>query len=207
MIPSKKLQFTAQILPPAALPSVTLSGQGLAVFGLTALLVSLPATGLLLLDSRLPALAVTFGALAQLGTALAEWRRHNTFGATFFAAFGLFWLSLFALVVAPAAGWGTAPDSVALASYFALWGGFSAILFDAVPRGTRTLRLLLLALVAFFFLSSAAAASGGAFARTAAGVGGLLLGLVAFGRGAGEVLGRRRAAGTIDDEGRGRRQR
>lgn len=161
-------------------PTDSLSAPGLLAFGATASLINLHGSGLIALDGRILSLGIVFGALGQLLAATSEWRRGNTLGTTLFSSYGLFWLSLFALVVSPGAGWGMAPEGLALAAYFALWGGFSVVLFNATAPAVRTLRFLLLTLAAYFFLSAAAAASEHSALKMAAGYAGLLGGLIAL---------------------------
>jgi succinate-acetate transporter protein len=58
-----------------------------------------------------------------------EWRKGNTFSPRRFVSYGLFWLSLVALIVLAKLGWGAASSIEAMAAYLAMWGLFTAVMF------------------------------------------------------------------------------
>ena len=58
----------------------------------------------------------------------------NTFATTAFLSYGLFWLSLVALIVLPKLGWGAASNETAMAAYLAMWGLFTAVMFIGTLR-------------------------------------------------------------------------
>jgi hypothetical protein len=90
-------------------------------------------------------------ALGQIITGLST-LRSNALRAVAFTGFGLFWLSVLAVELLPAAGYGQSPGPVPQAGYFAMWGVFSLILAQGVGALTRTCRLVFALLTAFLLL-------------------------------------------------------
>ena len=46
-------------------------------------------------------MGIFYGGIAQVIAGILEWKKGNTFGATAFTSYGLFWLSLVAIVLIP----------------------------------------------------------------------------------------------------------
>jgi succinate-acetate transporter protein len=114
----KNLDFTAN---PAPL--------GLLGFGMTTVLLNLHNAGFFAMGSMILAMGIFYGGLAQVIAGIQEWKKNNTFGATAFTSYGLFWLSLVALLVLPKMGLADASDKTAMAAYLAMWGVFTAVMF------------------------------------------------------------------------------
>ncbi|RLI35921.1 hypothetical protein DRO55_04580, partial [Candidatus Bathyarchaeota archaeon] len=77
---------------------------GLMGFGLTTILLNLVNAGLIGIDALgviLP-MGIFYGGLAQVVAGLLEARQGNTFGATAFTSYGLFWFSFVAVNFLPA---------------------------------------------------------------------------------------------------------
>lgn len=64
---------------------------GLLGFGLTTVLLNLHNAGFYPLDSMIMGMGVFVGGIAQVIAGIQEWKKGNTFGATAFSAYGLFW--------------------------------------------------------------------------------------------------------------------
>lgn len=174
-------EITDSFTPPMADLSATyLPSLGLLLFGATAVVVNVHDTGLVPLDSVVLASGLICGGLGQLLVALREWQRKHFFGATAYTAYGLFWLSLIALLVLPGAGVGMAPQAEAMAAYLTIWGFFSAMLFGAISRSSRTLRIVFALLTVFFFLSATGVVSENGIVNLTAGYVGGLCGIVAI---------------------------
>src|SRR5512144_1950868 len=92
---------------------------GLLGFGMTTVLLNLHNAGVYPLDSMILAMGIFYGGLAQIIAGVMEWQKKNTFGATAFVSYGLFWLSLVALLLFPALGWAEKATNVAMAAYLA----------------------------------------------------------------------------------------
>ncbi|MDW7644131.1 MAG: acetate uptake transporter [Desulfuromonadales bacterium] len=117
---------TVSILP---LSSVTVNSAplGLLGLGLTALLFGVHLTGLFTVNSQVLATCMFYGGAGQILVGIMEWRRQHTFCAVTCTAFGLFWISLIALIILPEGHSGAAPQTTELVSYLAMWGLFSFI--------------------------------------------------------------------------------
>jgi succinate-acetate transporter protein len=74
---------------------------GLMGFGMTTILLNLHNAGFIALDTMILAMGIFYGGLAQVIAGVMEWKKGNTFAATAFTSYGMFWLSLVALVVMP----------------------------------------------------------------------------------------------------------
>lgn len=89
--------------------------------------------------------------LGQIVTGLTA-LRINPLRAVAFTGLGLFWLSLLAVELLPAAGYGQLPGRLSQGGYFAMWGFFSLILAQGADRLTRTCRVAFSLLTAFLLL-------------------------------------------------------
>ena len=125
---------------------------GLLGFGMTTVLLNLHNAGLFELNSMILALGICYGGIAQIIAGVMEWRKGNTFATTAFTSYGLFWLSLVALIVIPKIGWATKPDNTAMAAYLAMWGLFTAILFIGTLRLHLAGQIVFGSLTILFFL-------------------------------------------------------
>ncbi len=125
---------------------------GLLGFGLTTVLLNLHNAGFFEINSMILAMGVCYGGIAQILAGIMEWRKGNTFATTAFTSYGLFWLSLVALLVFPKFGWSTAPNETAMASYLAMWGVFTLVMFIGTLRLNRALQVVFATLTILFFL-------------------------------------------------------
>ncbi|BCA80363.1 GPR1/FUN34/YaaH family transporter [Desulfuromonas sp. AOP6] len=117
---------TVSILPLSSV-SVNSAPLGLLGLGLSALLFGLHLTGLFVINSHILAACMFYGGVGQILVGIMEWRRQHTFCAVTCTAFGLFWISLIALIILPEGHSGAAPQTAELVSYLAMWGIFSVI--------------------------------------------------------------------------------
>src|SRR6266567_2210005 len=97
-------------------------------------------------------MGICYGGLAQIIAGIMEWKKSNTFAATAFISYGLFWLSLVTLVVLAKAGLGAPSDEKAMAAYLAMWGLFTAVMFLGTLRLNRALQVVFGSLTILFFL-------------------------------------------------------
>ncbi len=79
---------------------------GLLGFGMTTVLLNFHNAGFYGLDTMILGMGIFYGGLAQIIAGIMEWKKNNTFGTTAFTSYGLFWLTLVALLVLPKMGWG-----------------------------------------------------------------------------------------------------
>ena len=98
------------------------------------------------------AMGICYGGIAQVIAGMMEWRKGNTFATTAFISYGLFWLSLVALIVLTKLGWGAASNDTAMAAYLAMWGLFTLVMFIGSLRLNRALQIVFGTLAILFFL-------------------------------------------------------
>src|SRR3954470_23018998 len=80
---------------------------GLLGFGMTTVLLNLHNAGFFEISGMILAMGIFYGGIAQIIAGIMEWRKGNTFATTAFTSYGLFWLTLVALIVMPKIGWAT----------------------------------------------------------------------------------------------------
>lgn len=161
---------------------------GMMGFGLTTILLNLQNVGALSAGSVVLALGILCGGVAQLVAGLMEWRKRNTFGTVAFVGFGLFWVSLGAMLAAPRLGFGAMGDRSDMAAYLFVWGLFSVVLFVATLKMNRAVMVVFFALTLLFFLLAVADATGSARLQRIAGWEGILCGLGAIYVGAAQIV-------------------
>jgi succinate-acetate transporter protein len=125
---------------------------GLLGFGMTTVLLNMRNAGFFEINSMILAMGICYGGLAQIFAGTMEWRKGNTFATTAFLSYGLFWLSLVALIVLPKFGWAAKSDDTAMAAYLAMWGLFTAVMFIGTLRLNRALQVVFATLTILFFL-------------------------------------------------------
>ncbi len=119
---------------------------GLMGFGMTTVLLNLHNAGFFPMDDLILAMGLFYGGLAQVIAGIMAYRRADTFAMTAFTSYGLFWLSLVAIVQ-----FGDA-DRVFMGWYLFLWGAFTAAMFFGTLRKPRALQVVFASLAALFFL-------------------------------------------------------
>ena len=125
---------------------------GLLGFGMTTVLLNLHNAGFYELNSMILAMGICYGGAAQIVAGIMEWKKGNTFATTAFISYGLFWLSLVALIVLAKLGWGAKSDDTAMAAYLAMWGLFTLVMFIGTLRLNRALQIVFATLTILFFL-------------------------------------------------------
>jgi hypothetical protein len=137
---------------------------GLLAFGMTTVLLNMHNAGFYGLNSMILGMGLFYGGSAQVIAGCMEWKKGNTFATTAFTSYGMFWLSLVALVLLPNLGAviatdGTkqfgiaaATDGTAFAAYLAVWGIFTAVMFIGTLRLSRALQVVFGSLTILFFL-------------------------------------------------------
>lgn len=161
---------------------------GLMGFGMTTVLLNFHNAGFFPLGSMILAMGIFYGGLAQIIAGIMEFRKGNTFGVTAFSSYGLFWLTLVALLVMPRWGGWDAPTSTALGWYMLLWGGFTALMFVGTLRHDFALRFIFASLAILFFLLSASEFTGNAGIGRIAGFEGIVCGASAIYSAMAQVL-------------------
>jgi len=161
---------------------------GLLGFGMTTVLLNLHNVGLYTLDSMILAMGIFYGGLAQIFAGVMEWKKGNTFGTTAFTSYGLFWLSLVALVVLPRMEIISAPAPAAMAAYLVIWGVFTSIMFIGTLKINRALQFVFFSLATLFFLLALSEIFNNPAIRVIAGYEGVVCGMSAIYTGLAQVL-------------------
>lgn len=145
---------------------------GLFCFGITAALFALQQLPIPQPEIHILSLLMLSAAFGQILTGLSA-LRSNTLRAVAFTGFGLFWLSVLAVELLPAAGYGQSPGPLPQAGYFAIWGLFSLVLAQGVEALTRTCRVVFALFTAFLLLLALAHFTGSVTLHHSAAVAGL----------------------------------
>jgi succinate-acetate transporter protein len=125
---------------------------GLLGFGMTTVLLNLHNAGFYELNSMILAMGICYGGVAQVIAGIMEWRKNNTFAATAFISYGLFWLSLVTMIVLTKIGWGAPSNDKSMAAYLAMWGLFTAVMFIGTLRLHVAGQIVFGSLAILFFL-------------------------------------------------------
>ena len=179
-VPGNSIRVTDTTANPAPL--------GLLGFGMTTVLLNIHNAGFTNLDSSILAMGIFYGGAAQIIVGCMEWKKNNTFGATAFTSYGLFWLTLVGLVVMPKLGWVEAPGGVAFSAYLAIWGVFTGVMFIGTLRLNKALQFVFASLTVLFFLLAAGKFADDKTIMKIAGFVGIVCGLSAMYTGLAQVL-------------------
>jgi succinate-acetate transporter protein len=125
---------------------------GLLGFGMTTVLLNLHNAGFYELNTMILAMGICYGGIAQIIAGMMEWRKGNTFATTAFISYGLFWLSLVALIVITKLGWAAKSDDKAMAAYLFMWGLFTFVMFIGTVRLHVAGQIVFGSLTILFFL-------------------------------------------------------
>ncbi|MDG1754705.1 MAG: acetate uptake transporter [Rhodothermales bacterium] len=161
---------------------------GLMGFGMTTVLLNLHNSGLFELGAMILAMGHFYGGIAQIIAGLMEWKKGNTFGTVAFTSYGLFWLTLVALLMMPALGLAEPAENSAMVAYLVMWGLFTAVMFVATLTMNRALQFVFFSLALLFFLLALGDATGNAAIKTFAGWEGIICGLSAIYTALAQVL-------------------
>lgn len=161
---------------------------GLLAFGMTTVLLNLHNAGIFALGSMILAMGIFYGGIAQVIAGIMEWKKGNTFGTTAFTSYGLFWLSLVALLVMPKIGWWDGPENAGMISYFIMWGIFTTVLFVGTLKLNRALQVVFATLALLFFLLAIRDITGSKIIGIITGYEGIFCGFSAIYAGLAQVL-------------------
>jgi len=162
---------------------------GLLGFGMTTVLLNLHNAGFYELNSMILAMGICYGGLAQIIAGIMEWRKNNTFAATAFVSYGLFWLSLVTMIILTKVGWGAPSNETAMAAYLAMWGLFTAVMFIGTLRLHVAGQIVFGSLAILFFLLAIGDFTGASVGfKHATGYEGIFCGFSAIYAGLAQVL-------------------
>jgi uncharacterized protein len=159
---------------------------GLLAFGMTTVLLNMHNAGWFGMSSMILAMGIFYGGLAQVFAGWMEWKKGNTFGTTAFTSYGLFWLTLVFLILAPKWGWTDAPAGMIW--YLFMWGLFTFCLWIATLKHAKALQVVFLTLFILFWLLALGDLTGNAALKSFTGYEGIFCGLSAVYLGIAQVL-------------------
>src|SRR5512146_625449 len=125
---------------------------GLLAFGMTTVLLNMHNAGWFGMSSMILAMGIFYGGMAQIFAGWMEWKKGNTFGTTAFTSYGLLWLTLVFLIVAPKFGWADAPTKGSMVAYLFMWGLFTFCMWIATLKHPRALQVVFFTLFVLFWL-------------------------------------------------------
>ena len=160
---------------------------GLMGFGMTTVLLNMANAGWFPIDTVILSMGIFYGGLAQIIAGIMEWKKGNTFGMTAFTSYGLFWLTLVALLVMQGLGWWKQGPAL-LWPYMFFWGLFTFYMFIGTLRLNRALQAVFGLLTILFWLLALHFYTGSANIAQIAGYEGILTGLAAMYAAAAQVL-------------------
>jgi len=155
---------------------------------LTTVLLNIHNAGLFPMNSMILAMGIAYGGIAQIMACAMEYKKGNTFGTVAFGSYGLFWWSFVLLLVLPKMNLAAAPDELAVASYLAMWGLFTLVMFIGTLKLSRGLQVIFGALAILFFLLAIGDVTGNATITLIAGYEGIFTGFAAVYVGLAQVL-------------------
>jgi len=161
---------------------------GLLGFGITTVLLNLHNAGVFELNSMILAMGIFYGGIAQVIAGIQEWKKNNTFGATAFTSYGLFWLSLVGILTLPKLGLAEVSDANSMGYYLIMWGIFTGVMFIGTLRINGILQFIFGSLTILFILLAVGDWTGNASIKMLAGFEGIICGLSAVYAGLAQVL-------------------
>lgn len=161
---------------------------GLFGFGMTTVLLNIHNAGIYELGSMILAMGIFYGGIAQIIAGIMEWKKKNTFGTVAFTSYGLFWLTLVALIVMPKLGWVDKTSAKGMVCYLTIWGIFTLLLFIGTLKLNRALQVVFGSLALLFFMLAIGDATESAAFKIVTGWEGIFCGLSAMYAAIAQVL-------------------
>lgn len=161
---------------------------GLMGFGMTSILLNIHNAGFFPLTSVILSMGIFYGGIAQIIAGIFEYKKGNTFAATAFSSYGLFWLSLVGLLMLPEIASVQVTSADFLAVYLALWGIFTLFMFVGTLKANRALQFVFASLTVLFALLAIGNMYGNKTILTIAGYEGIICGASAFYLAMAEVI-------------------
>jgi uncharacterized protein len=164
---------------------------GLMGFGMTTVLLNIHNAGFFPISAMILAMGFFYGGMAQVIAGVLEFQKGNTFGMTAFISYGLFWISLVILILAPKWGWIEPTTEAYMGWYLFMWGVFTLFMFFGTLRSNRVSQFVFGTLTILFFLLAARDWTGSHAIGTLAGWEGIICGCSAIYLAMAEVLNER----------------
>ena len=164
---------------------------GLMGFGMTTVLLNIHNAGFFPISAMILAMGLFYGGLAQIIAGILEFKKGNTFAVTAFISYGLFWMSLVALILMPKLGWAEKTPDAYMGWYLFMWGLFTLFMFVGTLRANKVTQFVFGSLTVLFFLLALRDWTGSSAIGTLAGWEGIVCGGSAIYLAMAEVLNER----------------
>ncbi len=161
---------------------------GLLGFGMTTILLNMHNAGFFPLSSVILSMGIFYGGIAQFIAGLIEYKKGNTFGATAFTSYGMFWIALVGLLFLPSMGLAEATSPEFLGVFLAIWGIFTFFMFLGTFKANFVLQFVFGSLTVLFALLAIGNITGNAALLKFAGFEGIICGASAFYLAVAEIL-------------------
>lgn len=153
---------------------------GLLGFGMTTVLLNLHNSGIIEISVVILAMGIAMGGLAQIIAGLMEFKGGNTFGATAFTSYGLFWWSLVIILANPEWLHTSGADETGLGFYLLLWCIYTGFMFIGTLKANRATQLVFGSLTILFLLLALHNFTGSHVLGVVAGIEGIICGAIAI---------------------------
>jgi hypothetical protein len=161
---------------------------GLLGFGLTTVLLNISNAGLIPMSAMILGMGIFYGGIAQVIAGIMEWKKNNTFAATAFISYGMFWMVFVAIKTMPVFGLADAPDGKALSAFLFMWGLFTFVMFIGTLRISKALQVVFGSLTVLFMLLAIGDFTGNHSIINIAGYEGIFCGFSAIYTGLAQVI-------------------
>lgn len=158
---------------------------GLLGFGMTTVLLNLHNSGIIPLSIVIIAMGIALGGLAQIIAGIMEFKAGNTFGATAFSAYGVFWWSLVFILVLPVS---SKADGKSMGFYLLLWAIFTAGMFIGTLKHNKITQIVFGSLAILFLLLAIADFTESHLIKVIAGYEGIFCGAAAIYSAMGQII-------------------
>lgn len=158
---------------------------GLLGFGMTTILLNLHNSGIIPLSIVIVSMGIALGGVAQIIAGIMEFKAGNTFGATVFSAYGLFWWSLVIIWALPITN---KADETSMGFYLLLWFVFTACMFVGTLKHNRITQIVFGSLTILFLMLAIGDFTGIHNIKVIAGYIGIFCGLSAIYSSVGQII-------------------
>lgn len=161
---------------------------GLLGFGMTTVLLNVHNAGFFELSAMVMAMGIFYGGIAQVIAGIMEWKKNNTFAATAFISYGMFWQTLVGIWLIPRIFDVFIPTPKEMAVYLFMWGLFTFVMFIGTLRISKALQVVFGSLTILFMLLALGDFTGNATILKLAGFEGIFCGFSAIYAGLAQVI-------------------
>ena len=161
---------------------------GLLGFGMTTVLLNIHNAGFFPMSIMVLAMGIFYGGIAQVIAGILEFKKGNTFGMSAFISYGMFWITLVFILIAPKLAISDATPAPHMGWFLLMWGIFTFFMFIATLKINRALQVIFGTLTILYILLAIRDWTGNETIGVIAGYEGLICGFSAIYLAAAEIL-------------------